>query len=447
MPPLVRTRLSAMMFLFYFALGAWAVTTGTYLKSSAEAGGLCFSNAEVGWIYSTFAIGGLLANPLVGLLADRLFRAERVFAVACGLCGLFLFAAWWWCERSEPVVAAAAATGDPELLRHTVSGVFWPLFGIMLGHSFCLQIALPLCTVLSLRNLPDPAHQFSRTRMWGTVGWVVAGLFMGVVLTPVSSQPFALAGVVLVLAAVYGFTLPPTPPKGHGKSLGEAFGLPALRLFRDRSFVVFVAVAFVLSVLNQFYGVHGHRFLSEKPLAHAERWMVIGQLVEVACMFVIPLLNPKKYMKALMAVGAVAGAVRGAALAWGPTWLAIGLGVPMHGWHFAFYFVVAATFIDREAPPHLRASAQAIAAFVSGGLGPLVGNTLAARVLDANQTPAGIDWAAVWLWPLIGCSLATAAFVAWFRTPTGPVEPPPSVVPSSAQRKAADPEPDTVLRG
>jgi nucleoside transporter len=444
-PRYVRTRLSAMMLLFYLGLGAWAVTSSTYLKSSPDHGGLCFSNSQVGWIYSTFAIGGILANPFVGLLADRLFRAERVFGIACLFCGGFLLASAWWCERSEPFVAAAFETGDSVVLEQTVSGVFGPLFGLMLAQSFCLQIALPLCTVLSMRNLSDPHHQFSRIRMWGTVGWIVVGLVMGAILAPVSSQPLLLAGIVALITGLYGFTLPRTPPKGGGKTLGEAFGWPAMRLFRGRSFAVFIGVAFVLSVMNQFYGVHGHRFLTERGIPQPERWMVIGQVVEVLCMFVIPLLNPKRNMKWLMLAGALGGAIRGPALAWGPDWLVFTLGVPMHGVHFAFYFIVAATFIDREAPPHLRASAQAISSFVSGGLGPLGGNLLASWVLDHNQFDGQVDWTPFWMWSFVCCLLAAMAFLIGFRTPdaVSPVAVPSSQVP----RKAADPEPDQVLGG
>ena len=78
MPAYVRTRLSAMMFLFYFALGSWAVTLSTYLMSAPVKGGLNFTTAEVGWVYSTFAIGGVTAPLFVGLLADRLFPVERI---------------------------------------------------------------------------------------------------------------------------------------------------------------------------------------------------------------------------------------------------------------------------------------------------------------------------------------------------------------------------------
>ncbi len=466
MPALVRTRLSAMMFLFYSSLGAWAVTIATYLKKPAGDGGLNFDSHQVGLIFATFAIGGIVANPLVGLLADRLFRADRLFAVMSVCCGLFLLGAWQWCDLRELVLGAARsqieanvpaggsgesetnlADGTPgDALKAETDVTFYGLFAVMLAYSLCLQVAIPLVSVISLRNLPDPTRQFSRTRLWGTVGWVVVGLLMGVVIAPVSSQPFLMAAVLAVAVGVYGLTLPSTPPKGHGKTLGEAFGLPALGLFKWRSFAVYLAVGLTLSVMNQFYGTHGHAYLTATGWEGAERWMVIGQVVEVGCMFVIPLLDPKRSMKWLMLAGAVGGVVRGLTMAWGNPWAVMAVGVPMHGWQFALYFVTATTFVDRLAPPHLRASAQAIAAFVGGGVGPLLGNILAAQVMNECRTPGGTDWGAFWLVPAVGCGLAAIAFALLFRTPTN--TPAPVVVPATPTRRRdqAD-EPSKVLGG
>lgn len=443
MPPFVRTRLSAMMFLFYSSLGAWAVTIATYLKKPAAAadGGLNFDGHQVGLIFSTFAIGGVLANPLVGLLADRLFRADRLFSVMSIACGLFLVGAWQWCGLREPVLAAA----NSDTLKAETDVTFYGLFAVMLAYSLCLQVAIPLVAVISLRNLPDPPRQFSRTRLWGTVGWIAVGLVMGLVIAPVSSQPFLMAAVLSAAVGVYGFSLPNTPPKGGGKTLGEAFGLPALGLFQHRSFGVYILVGLTLSVMNQFYGTHGHTYLSEAGWVGAERWMVIGQVVEVGCMFVIPLLDPKRSMKWLMLAGAIGGMVRGLTMAWGHPIAVMAVGVPMHGWQFAFYFITAQTFVDRLAPPHLRASAQAIAAFVGGGLGPLLGNFLAAQVLTANRTPDGPDWTAIWMVPAVGCGFAAVAFGVLFRTPTDST--PRMVVPAASRRRSPADEPSKVLGG
>lgn len=409
------------MLLFYASLGAWAVTAGTYLGKPHGEGGLGFSEAQVGWIFSTFAIGGLIANPFVGVLVDRLFRAERVFGVASIIGGSFLVAARSWCQSCELSL-------QPDSDSAAIESAFRILFAIMLAYSVFLQIALPLCTVLSLRNLPDPTMQFSRTRMWGTIGWIAIGLLLPLLVAVRSADPFGLAGLIMIACGAYGLTLPTTRPKGTAKGLTEAFGVPALKMFRKRSFGVYLAVAFALAVLNQFYAVHGHRFLTERGWNHPEQWMTFGQIVEVGCMFAIPMLKPKESMKWLMLAGALGGALRGAALAWGSDWMVFAVGVPMHGWHFALYFIVAATYVDREAPGHLRGSAQAIGAFVNGGLGPLIGNRLAALVLESGRIDGQFDWTAFWLWPLVGCLLASLAFLIGFRTPPQLISVPSALV-------------------
>lgn len=148
--------------------------------------------------------------------------------------------------------------------------------------------------------------------------------------------------------------------------------------------------------------------------------MTIGQVLEIGCMFALPLLDPKRNMKWLMLLGVAAGVVRAAAMIGGRVDLVLAVGVPMHGLSFALYFVVAATFIDREAPPTLRASAQAIAAFVSSGVGPWTGNLMASAVVDHHRTGRTIDWPAVWLVPLVGTGIATLLFLIFFRTPVKP---------------------------
>ncbi|OWK38013.1 MFS transporter [Fimbriiglobus ruber] len=460
MPLLVWPRLSAMMFLFYFSFGSWAIVLSTYLMSAPIKGGLNFSTAEVGWVYSTFAFGGMLAPMLVGLLADRLFRAERVLGTSSLACAGLLAVAGWWCDSNfanvdreyraaaaretvdgRPVLdllpelgppPRAAGRGDPRwgpvrgaldrvnddaVVRAASAAAFRPLFGVMLAYCFFLQIGLTLLTVITLRTLPDAGRRFSRTRMFGTVGWIVTGNTVGIFLAPISPQPLYLGAAAALATGIYSFTLPATHPKATGRTVAEALGLPALKLFRDRSFGVFIGVGFLATVMNQFYGVYAHRYFTDMGVPRPEMVMTLGQVCEVAVMFMIPVLNPKKRLKWLMAAGLVGWVVRGFAMTFGSMPAAIAFGVPMHGWSYAFYFVVAATYLDREAPPHLRASAQAIVSFVANGFGNWVGNVLAGDVVDAFRTGTVIDWQPVWAVPLVGASVALVAFVLLFQPP------------------------------
>ncbi|MBX9628319.1 MAG: MFS transporter [Gemmataceae bacterium] len=408
---------------FYFGLGAWVPTLSTYLMSAPGRGGLGLPTAEVGLVYSTFAFGGILAPLAIGLLTDRLFRGERVLGAAClGAAGL-AYAAAAWCDASVPGMDAAYQLANPAdptddpAVRQAAGEAFGRLFGLMLGYAVLLQLSLTLTTVVTLRNLADPTRQFARVRLWGTVGWIAAGAAVQEVFRPATTDVLYLAAAASALTGLYAFTLPATPPRGTGNSVGEVLGLPALRLFRDRSFGVFVAAAFVTTAANQFYVVYGNRYLIDHEVYKPALTMTLAQVVEVGCMFSIPFFDPRHRMKLLMAVGLGGYAVRGAVMAAGWVPAVVAVGVPMHGWGYTFFFIVASTYLDREAPPHLRASAQGIITFVSGGVGTWAGNLFAGWVVDRYRVGGVIDWAAVWLIPLGVCVAVFAAFVVLFHPP------------------------------
>ena len=454
----VRTRLSAMMFAFYFAVGAWVITFSTYLMSAPIKGGLNFTTTEVGLIYSTSAFGAMLAPLAIGILTDRLFRAERVLGVANLLSAVLLLAAGWCCDDAFPKMDAAyresasrqIVEGKPALeqlsrlnghsepsdnalreeVRHALDRVnddpvvrrvsadaFGPLFLLMLGYSICMQLALTLTTVIGLRNVDDPAHDFSRVRLHGTVGWIAASFAIEAFFRPATTDVLYLGAAGTAFIGLYSFTLPATRPLGAGRSAFEAFGFPALRLFKDSSFIVFVAIAVVATAMNQFYVVYAHRYLTDKDVYAPALVMTIAQVVEVACMFALPILRPKDWMKPLMIFGLAGYTLRCLVMAIGWVPAVLALGVPMHGWGYTFFFLVAATYLDREAPPHLRGSAQGIITFVAGGIGVLAGNTFSSAVVDRYREGTIIDWTSVWEVPLVFCTASLAAFVVLFKPP------------------------------
>ncbi|HYH69226.1 MAG TPA: MFS transporter [Urbifossiella sp.] len=435
----VPARLAVMMLLFYFGLGAWVPTLSTYLMSAPTRGGLNFTTQEVGWLYSSFAFGGMLAPLVIGLLTDRLFRAELVLGVSSLLCAGLLFAAATWCDENAPLAetayeAAAVRDGaltseqfdrvnDDAEVRRVAAVTFGRLFALMLAYCVFMQLAMTLTTVIGLRNLADPERRFAGVRLYGTVGWIAAGLAVGQLFRAVSSDVLYLAAAGSLVVGVYAFTLPRTPPLGSGRSVADLFGLRALVLFRDRSFVVFVLVAFVTTAMNQFYVVYGHRYLTDHGVPKPEQVMTVAQVIEVGCMFALPLLRPRDRMKGLMLVGLGGYAVRGWVMAAGWTPAVVAIGVPMHGMGYTFFLLVASTYLDREAPPHLRASAQGIITFVSGGVGVWVGNAFAAAVVDGHRVGTKIDWHAVWLVPLAVCTVVAVAFALFFYPPAGGQEP------------------------
>ena len=350
----VGPRLAAMMALHYFSLGAWIVTLTTYLLAPPGVG-LHFTPVQVGWVYSTLAFGGLVSPLFVGILADRLFAAERVMAALSFVSAGLLAAAGWWCQANGGPVAAAFQTAGEAAGQAAVGRAFGPLFGLMLGYSLCLLINSTLANVLAMRNLHDPGRMFGGVRLWGTVGWMAAGFAVGPLMQPPSHAPLYLAAAAAFLQGLYAFTLPHTPPKGRASPLLEVVGLPALTLFRRFSFCVFVVCLFVVTVMQQWYGVFAPPFLNDLNIRPAATWMTIAQAVEVCSLLLIPVLSDRIGLKGVMLLGLCAWVVRNAAFSFGGWWVVVLVGLPLHGASYTFFTIVGSLYIDRLAPPHLRA--------------------------------------------------------------------------------------------
>ena len=409
----VSVRLAIMMFLQYIGLGGWIVPLTRYLPAAPAQGGLAFSPTEVGYVYMTLAVGGLVAPFVVGLLADRWFAAEKVIGWSHLAMALLIGLAGWWCDRHNGEAAdPAAAVG--------------PLVVIMLLYSIGCQISLTLTNVISFRNLPDADSSFGYVRLVGTFGWVVGGVIVGWGLTPLSSQPLYFASGASLVMVVFSLWLPHTPPKGYGRPVSEVLGLPALQMMRDRSIVVFAAILFLGNLLNQFYILFAARYLAKHGvrvnLGSFGQWgpeviMTLAQWCEMACMAMTPLLVKHLGLKRLMVLGLTGWVVRNALFYSDNVSWVVAVAIPMHGWSYAFFGMLGALFLDREAPAHLRAGTQSLVTFFASGPAVMAGYYFAARVVEAHSQDGETDWPAVWLIPFVGYIVALVVFAALFREP------------------------------
>jgi len=388
-----RVQLSTMMFLQYFVWGAWSVTMGTWLSAT-----LGFSGEQIGLAYGTTALAAMISPFFVGMIADRFFATERLLAGLHLVGGVFLF----WASMQTS---------------------FTSLYGVLLAYTLCYMPTLALSNSLSFHQMDDPAKEFPGIRVLGTIGWIVAGLVVGSMGIEASATPMRFAAGASIVLGLYSFFLPHTPPKRTGQRVTwrDVLGLDALKLLRDSSFAVFVMGSFLICIPLQFYYTFTNPFLNELNVSNAAGKMTFGQMSEIFFMLVMPWFFRRLGVKVMLLVGMAAWAARYALFAYGDNgslvWMLYG-GILLHGICYDFFFVTGQIYVDRRAPGDLRAAAQGFIAFVTLGVGMLIGSWLSGRVVDHFASPSSTPphmWNQIWLVPAAGAAAVLLLFALFFK--------------------------------
>jgi nucleoside transporter len=391
----VRTRLSAMMFLQFFIWGAWWVTMGTYLLQGLE-----FTGTQTARAYSTMPWGAIVAPFLVGMVADRFFAAEKVLGVV-HLTGAALL--YWVSTITDP------------------TAFFW----VLLAYALCYNPTLALVNAISFNQMASPEKQFPAIRVFGTVGWIVAGWMIGLMAIEDQAAPLRIAAACSALLGVFAFFLPHTPPKSLGRKVTarDVLGLDALQLMKDRSFAVFVLGSLLICIPLAFYYSFTNAFLNEVGVVNAAGKMTMGQMSEFIFMLVMPFFFIRLGVKRMLLVGM---------LAWFGRYLLFALGnaqelvfmyylaIILHGICYDFFFVTGQIYVDNAAPKEIQASAQGFITLVTYGVGMLIGNWISGPIVDMYAQTVGDtvihDWTAIWLWPAAMSFVVILLFAFFFRS-------------------------------
>ncbi len=456
----VRSRLSIMMFLEYFIWGAWGVVIFTYIGTLPTSGGLNFSGDLQGWIDATLAIGAMISPVFIGLFADRLFSTEKVLAVLHTLGGVLLAWAAWSCAQNQPLIRSSFETvarteqvgaegsvltvlqsgqanelqgeakdrlqkavdrvNQTPAVQEQVKKTFDPLFYLLIGYALVYMPTLTLTNSISFRNLSDPDRYFGGIRVWGTIGWIVAGLVVGFLLNGVSPQPLYLAAGASIVLGIFCLALPHTPPSGEAKTFGDSLGLPALAMVKESSFLVFLICSFLITIVLKFYYQQGNPFITAIHAPYPVALQTIGQVSEIFFMLMIPVGLAWLGTKGMLLCGMLAWCLRYAVFATQNVPAVVAIGLPLHGICYDFFFVVAYLYVDRLAPKHLRASAQGLYTFVTLGVAMFLGALVAGDVTTHYTSGNVTDWTRLWLVPLAGSLVSAALFAILFREATRP---------------------------
>lgn len=393
----VNTRLSVMMFLQFFIWGAWYTTIAVYMTSEGM-------GTLTHWPYTVNPIAAIAAPFFVGLVADRFFPTERVFGILHLLGGVVLLAA-------------------PQTVGNST------LFIVMLLlYNLCYMPTIALSNSLAFHNIADQEKQFPRIRVWGTIGWIVAGLFISFGLVRFVSGvrpeqtalPLYTAGVASLLLAAFSFSLPHTPPPARGQAVSarSVIGLDAFQQLGSRPFYVFIISALLLCIPLAAYYNFTQLYLQTARVENIAATQTLGQVSETVFMFLMPFFFARLGVKKMLLAGMAAWVLRYVLFAVGAPdavyWMIV-LGILLHGVCYDFFFVTGMIYVDKKSTAAIRGQAQGFFVFVTYGVGMLIGAQVAGNVY--NRFLAGApgltlgQWQSFWFLPA-GFAAAVLIFFA-----------------------------------
>ncbi len=396
-----RVQLSSMMFFNFFVWGIWFVTMGTYLTK----GNIGATDGQTGLAYGTQCLGAIIAPFIIGMIADKFFAAQKILGV------LHL-------------------AGAGLLYYITTQTSFGSFYSLLLIYMIIYMPTLALVNAIALKQVTSAEKQFSGLRMWGTIGWIVAGAiiqWMAWENNPSSlSITYKVAAVTSALFGVYAFFLPNTPPPKAGQkvSISEVLGLDALKILKDKNYLIFFIASILICIPLAFYYGQANLFLNESGMVGAAGKMTLGQVAETVFLFLMPFFFKRFGVKQMLLIGMFAWVLRYLLFANGNMdsglWM-LYAGIILHGICYDFFFVTGQIYTDHKAGERVRSSAQGLITLATYGVGMYIGFWAAGNIVgkyaitDAAGKVVNHDWQTIWIYPCLFAAGVSLLFMLFFK--------------------------------
>lgn len=374
-------RLSNFYFWYFSLLGASAPFWPLFLER------LGLSPARIGELIAIPMLMRVLAPNLWAALAD--YRGERLRILRLGSVCTLLFFSGVFIDQS-----------------------FWVLALVMALHSFFWHAVLPQAEVITLHHLAERGADYSKVRLWGSVGFIVVvvgfgGLFEYI---PVLYLPHLMAAIMLMIILA-GWLLPALPPAADSAPLAKG----TLRgLLRQPAILAFYACCLLMLASHGPYYTFFSVYLQTLDYSRTAIGLLwaLGVVAEIAVFLVMARLLPRFGLRRVLLGSLVLAVLRWIMIAeWADHILWLLLAQCLHAATFGTFHAAAVAFIQQHFPLQRQSTGQALYSTL-GGAGGALGALLSGYAwgsLGASTTywgAAGIALlgvliAARWLYPRV----------------------------------------------
>lgn len=374
------------MLLEYFIWGSWYVTMGTYMATFLESSGV-----QIGAAYSALAIATMISPFFVGMVADRFFAAQKIMGVLHLAGGVLLY-------------LATTITGN--------TAFYW----VILLYSLLYMPTIALSNSIAFQQMTDPGKQFPWIRVFGTLGWILAGFLIGNLGIEKTESTFQMAAISSLALGVISFALPNTPPKG--KSTESAIGIEALVLFKEKPYLIFFIAAILVCIPLSFYYGFANLFLNEAGVENAAGKMILGQVSEAIFILAIPFLFNNIGVKNMLLLGMTAWILRYVCFAFGNVdtgmWM-LYAGIILHGICYDFFFVTGYMYTEKKAGEKIKNAAQGLFTFATYGVGMFIGTWFSGFTTDYYTAENVHNWQSIWMVPAYIAVAVLLYFILFFK--------------------------------
>ncbi len=389
-------RLSGMMFLQFFVWGAWYATVANYMIEIDM-------TKYIYWAFTVGPIGAIISPFFVGMIADRFFATERVLGILHIVGGIFMLMA-------------------PFFEKNAV------LFILFLGlHMLCYQPTLALTNTLSFHNIKDPEKEFPAIRMFGTIGWIIAGVLVSRILqADKTALPLLIGGGAGILMGLYSFTLPhtPAPAAGTKTTFREIAGVDALKKLSSPSFNLFIIASLLICIPLSAYYAYAQTFVGATGFQNPAFTLTFGQMSEAVLILLLPWFFRRVGVKWTLVFGMAGWVLRyglfSAAAPQSVQWMVF-IGILLHGVCYDFFYVTGQLYVEKKAPLEIRGQAQGFIVLITYGIGMLIGAQISGwlfnGIVDAQASLAVQlqQYQEFWLYPAIFALAVLIIFAVFFR--------------------------------
>ena len=381
----------------YAVWGAYLISIGRYLAQT----GL---GSQIKWFFAANGFVSLFMPALVGIVADRYIQAQRVLSICHALAGALMLAAGLYCLGAGQVSF----------------GTLYPLYALSILF-FMPTVALTNSVSYSIitRAGGDPVRDYPPIRLFGTVGFICSMLAVnfisvGGVRMQDSCTQLILSGILSLVLCVYALTLPACPTGGirAGRSVADAMGLRAFRLFGQRHLAVFFVFCILMGSALQITNGYANTFLSSfsaNPaladtfaVRNSNALLSLSQISETLCFLLVPFCMRRFGIKKVLLMSMTAWVLRFGLFGIGkpdmPGVLLFILSCILYGIAFDFFNIAGSLYVEKNVEGSIRASAQGLFMMMSNGVGATIGMIGAGAVMDRCVFKAAVpDWSQAWL--------------------------------------------------